>query len=52
MAGGVDIDRDVHVRQDHAVDEMRQHLREGAPRIAREAAVEIAVVHRATGACR
>ena len=46
MAGGVHVDRDVHMRQDHAVDEMRQHLRERAARIAREAAVHVAVVDR------
>ena len=46
MPGGVQVDRRVHVRQDVAVDKMRQHLGESTGRVAGETAVEVAPVDR------
>ena len=45
MAGGVQVHRNVHVRQHHAVEKVRQHLRKRSARVARKAAIQVAIVH-------
>ncbi len=46
LAGRVEIDRHVDMRQQHGIHEMRQHEREGPARVAGEAAVDVAAVGR------